>query len=127
MENYKLVLRGDLNQNGYLYGGNLLKWIDEYAWIAATLDYPGSSFVTVALDKVAFKKSVNEGAILKFNIEKSNTGNTSVQYLVNVYCQNNCYENLDLIFSTHITFVNFYGKGIKKNLPPIPMNENKHP
>ncbi len=119
MENYKLVLRGDLNQNGYLYGGNLLKWIDEYAWIAATLDYPGSSFVTVALDKVNFKKSVNEGAILKFNIEKSNTGNTSVQYLVNVYCQNNCYENLDLIFSTHITFVNLDKNGNKKGLPVI--------
>ncbi|MEZ5105197.1 MAG: acyl-CoA thioesterase [Draconibacterium sp.] len=119
MENYKLVLRGDLNQNGYLYGGNLLKWIDEYAWIAATLDYPGSSFVTVALDKVNFKKSVNEGAILKFNIEKSNTGNTSVQYLVNVYCQNNCYENLDLIFSTHITFVNLDKDGNKKGLPVI--------
>lgn len=122
MENYKLVLRGDLNQNGYLYGGNLLKWIDEYAWIAATLDYPGSSFVTVALDKVNFKKSVNEGAILKFNIEKSNTGNTSVQYLVNVYCQNNCYENLDLIFSTHITFVNLDKNGNKKGLPVIPDN-----
>lgn len=122
MENYKLVLRGDLNQNGYLYGGNLLKWIDEYAWIAATLDYPGSSFVTVALDKVNFKKSVNEGAILKFNIERSNTGNTSVQYLVNVYCQNNCYENLDLIFSTHITFVNLDKNGNKKGLPVIPDN-----
>ena len=85
MENYKLVLPGDLNQNGYLYGGNLLKWIDEYAWIAATLEYPGSSFVTVALDKVTLKKGVNEGSILKFNIEISHEGNTSVQNLINVY------------------------------------------
>jgi acyl-CoA hydrolase len=119
MENYKLVLRGDLNQNGYLYGGNLLKWIDEYGWIAATLDYPGSSFVTVALDKVTFKKGVNEGAILKFIIEKSKVGTTSVQYLVNVYCQNNCLKNLELIFSTHITFVNIDSQGQKTNLPVI--------
>ncbi len=118
MENYKLVLRGDLNQNGHLYGGNLLKWIDEYAWIAATLDFPGSSLVTVALDKVTFKKGVNEGAILKFNIEKSKVGNTSVQYLVNVYCQNNCNKNLELIFSTHITFVNLDKNGEKQRLPP---------
>lgn len=119
MENYKLVLRGDLNQNGYLYGGNLLKWIDEYAWIAATLDYPGSSFVTVGLDKVVFKKGVNEGAILKFIIEKSNEGNSSVQYLVNVFCQNNCSANLELIFSTHITFVNVDKTGKKKSIQNI--------
>ena len=119
MENYKLVLPGNLNQNGYLYGGNLLKWIDEYAWIAATLDYPGSRFVTVALDKVTFKKGVTEGAILKFKIEKSSEGKTSVQYLVTVYCQNNCYTNLEIIFSTHITFVNLDENGIKKSLDTL--------
>ncbi len=119
MENYKLVLPGDLNQHGYLYGGNLLKWIDEYAWIAATLDYPGSRFVTVALDKVTFKKGVNDGAILKFIIEKSYEGNTSVQYHVNVYCQNNCNPNLELIFSTHITFVNLDENGLKKGVNTI--------
>lgn len=119
MENYKLVLPGDLNQNGYLYGGNLLKWIDEYAWIAATLDYPKCSFVTVALDKVTFKKGVKDGAILKFDIKKSHVGNTSVQYLVNVYCQNSCYTNLEIIFSTHITFVNLDENGMKKSLDSL--------
>ncbi|MCG6189746.1 acyl-CoA thioesterase [Maribellus maritimus] len=119
MENYKLVLPGDLNQNGYLYGGNLLKWIDEYTWIAATLDYPGSSFVTVALDKVTFKKGVNKGSILKFDIEKTHVGKTSVQYLVKVFCQNNCNTDLELIFSTHITFVNLDKDGRKQNLRDI--------
>jgi acyl-CoA hydrolase len=116
MENYKLVLPGDLNQHGNLYGGNLLKWIDEYAWIAATLDYPGSRFVTIALDKVTFRKGVNDGAILKFDISKSSEGKTSVQYLVNVYCKNNCKTDLELIFSTHITFVNLDENGNKKEL-----------
>ncbi len=119
MENYKLVLPGDLNQHGYLYGGNLLKWIDEYTWIAATLDYPGSRFVTVALDKVTFKKGVNDGAILKFVIDKSHEGNTSVQYLVNVYCLTNCNSNSEIIFSTHITFVNLDENGTKKSLKSI--------
>ncbi len=117
MENFKLVLPGDLNQNGHLYGGALLKWIDEFAWIAATLDYPGSSFVTVALDKVTFKKGVKKGAILKFVIEKSHEGRTSVQYLVNVLCNNNCFQNLEPIFSTHITFVNVDKDGNKVQLP----------
>lgn len=117
MENYKLVLRGDLNQNGYLYGGNLLKWIDEYAWIAATLDYPDSNFVTIALDKVTFKKSIREGSILSFIINKNKTGNTSVQYYVEVFCNTKCQKPKDLVFSTHITFVNLDEAGNKKKLP----------
>ena len=118
MENYKLVLRGDLNQNGYLYGGNLLKWIDEYAWIAATLDFPESKFVTVALDDVTFKKSIKEGSILRFSINKFKTGNTSVQYYVEVFCNTLCQEKMDLVFSTHITFVNLDEEGNKKSLFP---------
>lgn len=117
MENYKLVLRGDLNQNGYLYGGNLLKWIDEYAWIAATLDYPESSFVTIALNEVTFKKSIKEGTILKFIILKTKSGNTSVQYYVEVFCTTKCHRKMDMVFSTHITFVNLDEKGNKKSLP----------
>jgi hypothetical protein len=30
MENHKLVLPEHLNQYGFLFGGNLLKWVDEY-------------------------------------------------------------------------------------------------
>lgn len=116
MENYKLVLRGDLNQNGYLYGGNLLKWIDEYAWIAATLDFPESNLVTVALNEVTFKKSIKEGSILKFDIKESKLGNTSVQYFVEVFCNTQCQKKMDLVFSTHITFVNLDEKGNKTSL-----------
>ena len=78
MENHKLVLPGDLNQDGFLFGGNLLKLVDEYAWIAATLEYPGCIFVTVGMDKVEFKKTVREGVILKFNVERFRAGKTSV-------------------------------------------------
>ena len=119
MENYKLVLRGDLNQNGYLYGGNLLKWIDEYAWIAATLDYPESNLVTIGLNEVTFKKSIKEGTILKFVINRTKIGFTSVQYYVEVFCSTKCQKKMDMVFSTHITFVNLDEKGNKKRLPDI--------
>jgi acyl-CoA hydrolase len=113
MENYKLVLRGDLNQNGYLFGGNLLKWVDEYAWIAASLEIPGSNFVTIAMDNVVFKKSITEGSILKFDIHLKKTGNTSVQYDVKVFCQKSCGEEMKSVFSTVVTFVNIDSNGNK--------------
>ena len=116
MENHKLVLPSNLNQYGYLFGGDLLKWVDEYAWIAATLEYSDCNFVTLGMDKVEFKKSVRQGTILKFIVEKTKTGNTSVQYLVHVYRGNTMTKN-DLIFSTHVTFVRIDQNGKKALLP----------
>lgn len=119
MENHKLVLRGDLNQNGFLFGGNLLKWVDEYAWIAASLEFPGCNFVTLAMDEVVFKQSIKEGSILKFDIRLKKTGNTSVQYNVNVLCQKACNEKLLMVFSTIVTFVNISTNGEKNAIPTL--------
>ncbi len=116
MENHKLVLPSNLNQYGYLFGGDLLKWVDEYAWIAATLDYPDCNFVTMGMDKVQFKKSITGGTILTFIVEKSGQGNSSVQYLVHVYRGNGGFKN-DLVFSTTVTFVRIDQDGKKEPLP----------
>lgn len=116
MENHKLVLPSNLNQYGYLFGGDLLKWVDEYAWIAATLDYPDCNFVTMGMDKVEFRKSVTGGTILTFIVEQSGEGNSSVQYLVHVYRSNRGLKN-DLMFSTTVTFVRIDQNGKKTPLP----------
>ena len=104
MENHKLVLPEYLNHYGFLFGGYLLNWVDEYAYIAASIDYPRSNFVTVGMDKVVFKKTVKGGTILKFIVEKTRVGTTSVQYSVHVY-RSRASEEKDMIFSTNVTFV----------------------
>lgn len=117
MENHKLVMPENLSHYGFLFGGDLLKWVDEYAWIAASLDYPGCNFVTVGLDEVKFKKSVRGGAILKFVVERTKEGRTSVQYRVTVFQGPADDAPNALVFSTHVTFVNIDEHGKKKNLP----------
>lgn len=117
MENHKLVLPGDLNHYGFLFGGNLLKWVDEYAWISASLDYPRAQFVTIAMDKVEFRKNIRNGTILKFIIERGRVGTTSVQYGVLVFRGNGDVCDNELLFSTNVTFVNVDGQGQKVKLP----------
>lgn len=117
MENHKLVLPQHLNQYGFLFGGDLLKWTDEYAWIAASQDYPGCNFVTIGLDKVEFRQSVKEGTILKFVAKKKKIGKTSIQYLMNVFRGNSKDIEKDLIFSTHVTYVRIDEDGRKMPLP----------
>ena len=41
MDNHKLVMPEHLNHYGYLFGGNLLQWVDEYAYIANVPEHPG--------------------------------------------------------------------------------------
>ena len=64
MQHRKIVQPEYLNDQGFLFGGNLLKWVDEYAYITASLDYPGNRFVTISLDEVNFKHPVHPGEIL---------------------------------------------------------------
>ena len=116
MENYKLVLPEHLNQFGYLFGGNLLKWVDEIAWIAATLDFPGCKFVTIGMDRIEFRKSVREGSILRFLVERAKIGKTSVQYAVNVFNEDIESGDVNVVFSTHVTFVCLDDEGNKAEI-----------
>jgi acyl-CoA hydrolase len=113
MENYKLVLPEHLNHYGYLFGGNLLKWVDEVAYIAASLDYPGCNFVTIGMDRVEFKKSVRQGSLLRLNVKRVREGNTSVQYHVGVYRHDITSGDDVLIFTTNTTYVCIDGQGRK--------------
>jgi acyl-CoA hydrolase len=118
MENYKLVLPEHLNQFGYLFGGNLLKWVDETAWIAASLDFPGCKFVTVGMEEVEFRKSIKEGSILRFLVERVKIGNTSVQYSVNVFDESIKIGRERGVFSTTVTFVCLDEGGNKTSVVP---------
>jgi len=117
METYRLVLPEHLNHFGYLFGGNLLQWVDEISWIAASLDYPGSNFVTVAMDRVEFHKSVRDGSILRFDVRRTRVGNTSVQYAVEVFCDDIHTGREDTVFNTGVTMVCLDQEGNKTSVP----------
>jgi acyl-CoA hydrolase len=111
METHRLVLPGDLNHYGFLFGGRLLAWIDEASWIAASLDFPHCQFVTVAMDTVEFRHSVRDGTILRITCERQRVGNTSVCYSVKVSDEK---HGTHPIFSTKVTFVSVDDAGTKR-------------
>lgn len=117
MDNFTIVRAEHLNHHGYLFGGYLLKWVDEYAWLVAARDFTGCSLVTVGMDAIAFRKRVVNGAILRFRILPERIGVTSVRYSVDIYADapGACEE--EHVFSTTITFVNLGGDGKKTPLP----------
>jgi acyl-CoA hydrolase len=94
----------------------MLKWIDEFAYITANQELPGNNFVTIALDNVTFRKRVNLGEIVRFSVERTHLGNSSVQYSVRAFGTRRHTEPADVIFETKITFVAVDEDGNKQTI-----------
>ena len=116
MEHYKLILPEHLNHHGKLFGGNMLKWIDEFAYITANQEFPGNTFLTIALDNVVFLKAVSLGEIIRFVVTRERLGKTSLQYNVKAYGTRNHIQADETLFETRITFVAVDENGEKKEI-----------
>ena len=111
MDNFTLVRPEHLNHHGYLFGGMMLKWVDENAWMAASREYPGCNLVTVAMDACRFKHRVENGSILRFNIKKVKQGRTSATYNVVVFADAPGANTEQEVFSVSVTFVHLSAAG----------------
>ena len=118
MTTCKLVMPGDMNHYGFLFGGKMLMWVDEVAWIAVSEDYPTLHFVTVGMSEVKFKKSVHPKSVLRFETRRQATGRTSVTYHVDVFCRQIESRDEEIVFSTDITFVCVDNNGAKTPIEP---------
>ena len=118
MDHYKIVLPADLNDYGSLFGGTLLKWIDEIAYIRVSLDFPERHFVTLGLDNVEFRHPIRKGQILCFRCTQTRVGNTSVTYKVQVFRARYETELKEEVFQNQITFVCVDSNGNKIPIQP---------
>ena len=117
MNNYAIVRQEHLNHYGFLFGGALLQWVDEYAWLVASRDFPGCPLVTVGMDNLSFRKPVQNGSILRFDIRPKQQGDSSIQYTVDVYADAPGATEETAVFATTITFAHVDRDGKKLQLP----------
>jgi acyl-CoA hydrolase len=117
MDSFALVRSEHLNHHGYLFGGCMLKWVDEYAWLAASREYHGCRLVTVGMDKIVFREPVANGSILRFDVRREKQGTTSVTYTVDVFADAPGAAEEKHVFATQVTFVCVDAQGRKQPLP----------
>jgi acyl-CoA hydrolase len=117
LNTFTMVRTEHLNHHGYLFGGQMLKWVDEFAYLAAARDYPGVKLVTRAMDRIEFRTHVENGSILRFRILPLSKGMTSVTYEVKVYADAPGATEETLVFTNRITFVAVDAEGGKAPLP----------
>jgi acyl-CoA hydrolase len=74
----KLIKYEDLNAKGTLFGGQVLKWIDEEAAIFCMCQLFSKNIVTKAMSEVNFISSAKLGDIVEMGCELVEFGTTSI-------------------------------------------------
>lgn len=74
----KWVKPEDLNANGTLFGGSLLRWIDEEAAIYAMLQLGSYRAVTKLISEINFVSSAVQGDMIEMGLKAVRFGKTSL-------------------------------------------------
>ena len=111
----KLIRPEHLNSRGTLFGGELLKWIDEEAAIFAICQLGQKNIVTKAMSEIDFMSSPQNGDIIEIGCQLEEIGNTSITIKVDV---RNKDSKIPIITIDKIVFVllDENGKPIKHNM-----------
>ncbi|TKB97826.1 acyl-CoA thioesterase [Pedobacter cryophilus] len=113
----KWVKPEDLNANGTLFGGSLLKWIDEEAAIYAMCQLDNKRVVTKYMSEINFLSSAVQGDIIEMGIVATHFGNTSIT----LFCEvRNKVTRHSILTINKIVFVN-----IDENFSPVPHGKTK--
>ena len=83
-EQQYLVCPAHINHYGRLFGGQLLKWIDEVAGIVA-IRHCGGTVTTAAIDNLQFKAPAYTGDMIVLQGMVTYAGNTSMEVRVDTY------------------------------------------
>ncbi len=113
----KWIKPEDLNPNGSLFGGSLLKWIDEEAAIYAIVQLENPHVVTKYISEINFVSSAKQGDIIELGITATAFGTTSMT----MYCEvRNKITGQPILTIDKIVFVNVNEAGL-----PVPHGKTK--
>ncbi len=83
---FRIVFPGDLNDHETLFGGKIMQWMDEVAYITATR-FTRKKMVTVSVDDIHFKIPVLSGSILQITGRIVKTGNVRIVVGIEIYAE----------------------------------------
>ena len=108
----KLIKPSDLNANNTLFGGQLLKWIDEEAGIYAMTKLGSPRVVTKVMSEINFISSAKQADVIEIGLEFLAIGRTSISFRCE---ERNLFTQKVIISIDKIVFVN-----VDENFKPIP-------
>lgn len=116
-EQQYLICPAHINHYGRLFGGQLLKWIDELAGIVA-IRHCGSTVTTAAIDNLQFRAPAYTGDMIVLRGWVTCVGRTSMEVRVDTY-REALNGQRELINEAYIDMVAIDCKGHPMEVPDI--------
>ncbi|MCY4778189.1 acyl-CoA thioesterase [Sphingobacterium sp. UT-1RO-CII-1] len=113
----KWIKPEDLNPNGTLFGGTLLRWIDEEAVIYAIVQLGNHHVVTKYISEINFINTAKQGDIIEMGIVATQFGRTSITMRCEV---RNKITRKTILSIDKLVFVN-----LDENGTPTPHNKTE--
>jgi len=98
----KLIKPEDLNSRNTLFGGQLLKWIDEEAGIFSMTKLETKRVVTKYISEIDFVSSAVQGDVIEIGLDMCSVGRTSITFSCEV---RNLFSKKTIIKIDRIVFV----------------------
>lgn len=116
-EQQYLVRPSHINHYGRLFGGQLLKWIDELAGIVA-IRHSGATVTTAAIDNLRFEAPAYEGDFIVLQGSVTYVGFSSMEIRVDTYIET-IDGNRQLINRAYIDMVAINSEGRPVEVPGL--------
>lgn len=113
----KWVKPEDLNPNRTLFGGSLLRWIEEEAAIYAIVQLDNDRVVTKYISQIYFVSSAKQGDIIEMGITATKFGRTSITLCCEV---RNKITRKSILTTDKLVFVN-----MDREVNPSPHGKTK--
>ena len=116
-EQQYLICPGHSNHYGRLFGGQLLKWIDELAGIVA-IRHCGATVTTAAIDNLQFQAPAYPGDMIVLRGYVTYVGKTSMEVRVDTYVEKLSGEK-ERINRAYLVMVALDGEGKPVKVPAL--------
>lgn len=113
-----LVMPEDTNMLGTAFGGQIMRWMDVAASVAATR-HCGQASVTASVDDLSFNRPIRMGDIVILRACVNFTGNTSMEVGVRVEREDPFSHVREHALSGYLTFVAVDGQGRPTPVPQL--------
>ncbi len=118
----KWVKPEDLNPNGTLFGGSLLRWLDEEAAIYAIVQLGNQRVVTKYISEINFVSASRQGDIIELGITATEFGRTSITLKCEV---RNKISRKSILTVEKIVFVNLGRTGCQRRTAGLRSSTSK--
>jgi acyl-CoA hydrolase len=118
VEMTEIVLPGDTNALGTIFGGKVMQWIDIAASVAG-MRHSGGNVVTASIDGLTFLTPIQLGEIVRLRAQVNYTGRTSMEIGVRVEVEDPRDGAYRYTTKAYLTFVAIDADGKPRPVPPL--------